>query len=315
MTDDRKPKPPGMAAAPAKFVGETDAAVTWVTDADALLEKLVDDYYEAAIDAAGLTNAAQTAREAIDPEIRQVGEVDLSLLFSAAGTLYPNRTDVLEYARGESGDQAEEIAEAVMQHLANHRERITASFEAQDWSLNQIRFERAEGQKAEAFNRMLATPTQGVKGIRAKVKAMVPPPAWKVMCREGVYTEDRIAAEMLVSIVADLERLTGEGVVINAGDVLLGGGCYFLQIAGYRVVADPTIRAKPGAVVILWERKRGPRLVRVMARGGPHFSHYHFRFLDTGRLFKLIARDVTAYHAVVAGVPPHQVGRRLVGES
>ncbi len=77
-----------------------------------------------------------------------------------------------------------------------------------------------------------------------------------------------------------------------------GNGCYKLQIDGHRMVVDPSKKGEPGDIVVVWPRKRGPVVVRRLARCAP-YKTFHFRSLDTSGVFELPCNEVSAIHALV----------------
>ncbi len=77
-----------------------------------------------------------------------------------------------------------------------------------------------------------------------------------------------------------------------------GGHCYALQTATEHLVVDPRQKGDPGDVVVVWRKKRGPLVTQRLARCAP-YSTYHFRDLDSGRVFELPCNKVAAIHGVV----------------
>ena len=84
-------------------------------------------------------------------------------------------------------------------------------------------------------------------------------------------------------------------------------GCYAVQMGDNRLVVDPSKKGEPGDVVVVWPRKKGPMVVRRLARCTP-YNTYHFRGLDTGDVFELLCNKVSAIHAVVGAFPEAAVG-------
>ena len=76
------------------------------------------------------------------------------------------------------------------------------------------------------------------------------------------------------------------------------GRCYVLQAGSDRFVVDPCKKGEPGDIVVVWDRKKGPMVVRRLARCTP-YNTFHFRALDTGCVFELPCDKVSAIHAVV----------------
>ena len=82
---------------------------------------------------------------------------------------------------------------------------------AQGWSEKNAEVERTEHRLSALFDRMVSTPAQGPRGIVAKVRALVYPHEWESLRDNELGDfDDQINTEMLVSIVADVERLAGE---------------------------------------------------------------------------------------------------------
>ena len=73
---------------------------------------------------------------------------------------------------------------------------------------------------------------------------------------------------------------------------------YHLMINGSPIGADPQDKGSPGDLVIVWLKRRGPRLVRRLARNAPYDS-YHFRALDTERVIEVRSNKVMAINKVV----------------
>lgn len=81
----------------------------------------------------------------------------------------------------------------------------------------------------------------------------------------------------------------------GAGDI--PPSAYVLQAGNFRVVADPRKHGKPGDIVVVWPRKKGPIITRRLARCFPYGTFY-FRSLDDGCVFELRRDRVSAIHAV-----------------
>jgi hypothetical protein len=75
-------------------------------------------------------------------------------------------------------------------------------------------------------------------------------------------------------------------------------GCYTLQVGDIRLVVDPSKKGEPGDIVVVWDRKKGPMVVRRLARCTP-YNTFHFRALDTGCVFELPCNKVSTIHAVI----------------
>ncbi len=56
--------------------------------------------------------------------------------------------------------------------------------------------------------------------------------------------------------------------------------------------------ASDGDIVVVWCKKRGPLVTRRLARRSP-FRTYHFRDLDSGRVFEMPCSKVAAIHSVI----------------
>ncbi len=79
---------------------------------------------------------------------------------------------------------------------------------------------------------------------------------------------------------------------------------YALIVDGRQVLADPRDKGEPGDIVVVWPKKRGPRLARKLARYEMDGAFY-FAMLDSGALVSVPHNKVTAIHRVVdqPGVP------------
>ncbi len=77
-----------------------------------------------------------------------------------------------------------------------------------------------------------------------------------------------------------------------------GNAPYALVVDGQQVLADPREKGEPGDIVVVWPKKRGPRLARKLARYEMDGAFY-FAMLDTGALVSVPHNKVTAIHRVV----------------
>ncbi len=82
-----------------------------------------------------------------------------------------------------------------------------------------------------------------------------------------------------------------------------GNAPYALIVDGQHVLADPRDKGEPGDIVVVWPKKRGPRLARKLARYEMDGAFY-FAMLDTGALVSVPHNKVTAIHRVVDQVVP-----------
>ncbi len=48
------------------------------------------------------------------------------------------------------------------------------------------------------------------------------------------------------------------------------GRCYTLRLNGYEVLVDARDKGKPGDIVVLWPKKKGPVVTRRLARVAPY---------------------------------------------
>lgn len=65
-----------------------------------------------------------------------------------------------------------------------------------------------------------------------------------------------------------------------------------------QLLADPREKGVPGDIVVVWPKKRGPRLARKLARYEMDNAFY-FAMLDGGALVSVPHNKVTAIHRVV----------------
>ncbi len=80
--------------------------------------------------------------------------------------------------------------------------------------------------------------------------------------------------------------------------VFAGNSPYQVIVDGQQVLADPREKGKSGDIVVVWPKKRGPRLARKLARYEMDNAFY-FSMLDTGALVSVPHNKVTAIHRVV----------------
>ena len=236
MTEDRKPETPGMSEVSAKLTDETEAATTAppssVSVTDNLLVALAADYYAAYIARDAATDAREEVEhlaEKSDSEAIRIEGVPTSggpdrlflpFLFDSAGTLTPSREQVSQYCQ-HSPSVADELTETVMRHLEEYGERCVAALEAAGWPEKQAEFQRAEQRVDTLFDQMVQTPAQGFRGIAAKVKGMAYPHEWEFLRDRNLDDfDDQINTEMLVSLVADVERLSKGAAAIGETSVI-----------------------------------------------------------------------------------------------
>ena len=74
---------------------------------------------------------------------------------------------------------------------------------------------------------------------------------------------------------------------------------YAVTVDGQQVLADPREKGEPGDIVVVWPKRRGPRLARKLARHEIDDSLYFFAMLDSGALVSVPHNKVTALHRVV----------------
>ncbi len=86
--------------------------------------------------------------------------------------------------------------------------------------------------------------------------------------------------------------------------VFAGNVPYALILDGRQVLADPRDKGEPGDVVVVWPKKRGPRLARKLARYEMDGAFY-FVMLGSGALVSVPHNKVTAIHKVVGGGEPN----------
>ena len=84
--------------------------------------------------------------------------------------------------------------------------------------------------------------------------------------------------------------------------------CYTLQVGDFHLVVDPSKKGEPGDIVVVWPRKKGPMVVRRLARCAPYDTFY-FRSLGTAEVFEMRCNKVCAIHALAADLG------RLAGEA
>ncbi len=89
-------------------------------------------------------------------------------------------------------------------------------------------------------------------------------------------------------------KVTGETLDLH----FPGNAPYALIVDGRQVFADPRDKGEPGDIVVVWPKKRGPRLARKLARYEMDNAFY-FAMLDTGALVSVPHNKVTALHRVV----------------
>ncbi len=67
---------------------------------------------------------------------------------------------------------------------------------------------------------------------------------------------------------------------------------------GQQVRADPRDKGEPGDVVVVWPKKRGPRVARHLARSAP-YDKFYFMTLGTEEVVGVPCSEVSAIHTVV----------------
>ena len=73
---------------------------------------------------------------------------------------------------------------------------------------------------------------------------------------------------------------------------------YQLTINDREILADPQDKGEPGDLVVVWLKKRGPRLARRLARCSP-FNSFYFRTPETGRVVEVPSNRVMAIHKML----------------
>ena len=79
---------------------------------------------------------------------------------------------------------------------------------------------------------------------------------------------------------------------------LEGPAPYELSVDGQQVRADPRDKGEPGDVVVVWPKKRGPRVARRLARSAP-YDNFYFMTLGTEEVVAVPCNKVSAIHKVV----------------
>ena len=87
------------------------------------------------------------------------------------------------------------------------------------------------------------------------------------------------------------------------------GRCYILRLEAHEVLVDPTHKGKPGDIVVLWPKKKGPVVCRRLARVVPYpgeadgpaplSDRYYFAELGNGQMFDVALNKTAAIHKVV----------------
>lgn len=91
-------------------------------------------------------------------------------------------------------------------------------------------------------------------------------------------------------------------------DTFFVPGPYLVHIDGRQVAADPRDKGEPGDIVVVWPKRRPPRLLRRLARCQP-FDRYFFSEPDTGATTAVPCNKVSAIHKVV------EVHERMAGRA
>ena len=93
------------------------------------------------------------------------------------------------------------------------------------------------------------------------------------------------------------------GIATVTGDLLdtvfAGNSPYTVVIDGEHVLADPRDKGKPGHIVVVWPKKRGPRLARKLARHEIDGRLCFLFMLDSGAIVSVPQNRVVAIHRVV----------------
>ena len=98
-------------------------------------------------------------------------------------------------------------------------------------------------------------------------------------------------------------------LVLGPPDKPADGRCYTLRLNGYEVLVDARDKGKPGDIVVLWPKKKGPVVTRRLARVAPYpgdadrpdprADRYYFADLAEGYTFNVALNKVAAIHKVV----------------
>ena len=89
----------------------------------------------------------------------------------------------------------------------------------------------------------------------------------------------------------------------ETADTFAAARPYRVVIHDRPVLVDPKDKGEPGDLVVVWLKKREPRLVRRLARYTPYNSYY-FRTLETGDLAEVPTNKVVAVRKVLEDTEP-----------
>ncbi len=81
--------------------------------------------------------------------------------------------------------------------------------------------------------------------------------------------------------------------------VFPGNAPYALVIDGQQIFADPRRKGEPGDLVVVWPKKRNPRLARKLACHETDGRLYYLLMLDNSALVSVPHNRVVAIHRVV----------------
>ena len=101
-----------------------------------------------------------------------------------------------------------------------------------------------------------------------------------------------------ISNFAQFNRVTT--VTGDMLDTVFGNNSpYTLVIDGQQVFADPRRKGEPGDIVVIWPKKRGPRLARKLACHELDGRLCYLFMLDSGTIVAVPYHRVVAIHRVV----------------
>ena len=83
----------------------------------------------------------------------------------------------------------------------------------------------------------------------------------------------------------------------NLDSFFVNNAPYLVRIDGRQVCADPRDRGEPGDAVVVWPKKRGPMMLRRLARCAP-FDSFYFAAEDE-EVVRVPCNKITAIHKIV----------------
>ncbi len=75
---------------------------------------------------------------------------------------------------------------------------------------------------------------------------------------------------------------------------------YLVRVDGRHVYADPRDKGDLGDLVLVWPKRRSPRLLRRLARCQP-FDKYFFASLETGETIAVPSNRIRMIHKIIVG--------------